>query len=503
MQQKCALIFHVLKQKKRVEWNESILFLNRTYIMKRLLFLLPIFLITCTVTEKVDWEIVSLKVSFTNQPSCGLTEDNKCEFSLVDDSYTIDLKVEAMGGSGFENTFSRSVLLSMVPAGIFSTDNESVKTLPDGRRAKIVKLQNGIWTGSISFKGGFGNVRIFAEDVGYEPTENLMNAACYHEYPGVGCFAPDDNNANIGSGAAGVSEEIFFDNPRIKDIQKPTDESAIGGRDGDYTPLDGFRVTVDGDPYLGVDACAAGEARIVVTAVGVAGFYVTDVCNRADPSNVNDPIISDYASLFVYNFNTPEDMYKGDCVTMFQGAVDEFQGFTEMKNPFWTIDMCTEHDDYCVVDQPKCKHLIPEPIELTSTILSDAISMEKLESAVVRVTNAPSVTEFRVCDFNGDGVIDYDNYEEDQCKEQCGNDVKCVVKEDFDRYFTWTIEIEGQEVGVVTKGIVSFDPELDTNLGKTIYSITGTLKHLSFGSPAWIITPRGPEDFCLTAQDCE
>ncbi|MBU1238758.1 hypothetical protein KJ865_03530, partial [Myxococcota bacterium] len=227
---------------------------------------------------------------------------------------------------------------------------------------------------------------------------------------------------------------------------------------------------------------------------------------RVNPGNVGDPIVSDYASLYIYNFNTPEDMFKGDCLLMFQGALDEFQGFTEMKNPFWTVDWCTDAEEaegWCTVEEPKCRHLIPDPVELTGADLDDPIAMEKLESALVRVTNVTASSEFRPCDLNGDGMIDYDNYEEDQCKENCGDEVNCVVKEDFEQYFTWTVDLDGVEVGVVTRGIVDFDPEATASLGANVYSITGTLKHLSFGSPAWIITPRDQDDFCLVASDCQ
>lgn len=256
---------------------------------------------------------------------------------------------------------------------------------------------------------------------------------------------------------------------------------------------------------MGDDSCAAGEQRLVVTQVGVAGFYVTDVCNRVDPTSATDPLTSDYASLYVYNFNTPEELSRGDCLLMFQGAVDEFQGFTEMKNPFWEVDHCEESDGFCEVGEPKCRHLLPTPTELDSSMLADDLAMEKLESSVVTVRNGVSPATFESCDFNDDGVVDWYDEEEDACYEDCEDAPSgCIVKENYDRYFTWFVTVGGEKVGVVTRGVIDesvFNPE--ERLGETVYSITGTLKHLSFGTPAWIMNPRDQEDFCVTESDCQ
>lgn len=461
--------------------------------------------------EKVtnEKDVVSFRVTFSDGTNpvtldCGETQESECEFSLEVGSFSVPIKIEALDEQhSVIANYSRSVLLSVSPAGIISKDDPLVRTLPDGRRVMVIPLNQGEWSGEVSFRGAFGAVSLFVEDVGYEPAADSLNAACHDLYPSGGCYASDDDNPLPGTGSVGVSDYIYFDNPRVYDLQVPADEDAVasGARDSDPSQLSGFRIQVDGDSYDGVSECQPGESRLVVTQVSVSGFFVTDVCNRAD--NPEGNVTTDYASMYVYNFNTPEELYRGDCLRMFQGAIDEFQGYTEIKNPFWTVDTCNADDETCDVDVPKCSDFIPEPTVIDDLILDDPLAMEKLESSLVTVENSVFDVTFTRCDKNGDGVIDYDLDSEKDCKYDCGDVVSCVVKEDYDIYFTWKVSINGSAIGVVTNGVVPFDPEDENNKGLTIHKITGTLKHLDFGAPPWIIIPRDPSDFCLTEGECE
>ncbi|MBU1219833.1 hypothetical protein KKF34_03295 [Myxococcota bacterium] len=480
--------------------------------MKNILFLTILLgsfsFVSCVDKHSNEKDVVSFKVIFGDAngpvtPVCGNTEDDPCDFNLTEGSFSVPLSVRALNENlQTASTFGRTVLISVVPSGILDKDDPHAKVLPDGRLVLAVALNQGEWNGNINFRGAFGAVSIFVEDVGYEPAADVVNSACYNIYPGPGCYAQDDDNPLSGTGAVGVSNYLYFMNPTIYDIQKPADEDAVaeGIRDSDGSELNKFRIQVDAPEYTGDDGCPAGTARLVVTQVSVTGFYVTDVCNRDPESGDLSP---NYASLYVYNFNTPEELYRGDCLLSFQGAVDEFQGYTELKNPFWTVDTCHEEDPGCDVDEPKCADLVPAPIELDDLDFGDPLTMERMESALVTIHNVTATTEFLRCDQNGDGVIDYDLASEKQCKYDCEDEVGCVVKEDYDVYFTWTVNLNNVEVGVVSKGIIGFDPEDEANLGQSIYKITGTLKHLDFGSPAWIIIPRDPEDFCLTQTGCE
>ncbi len=479
--------------------------------MKHLLYALPLILFVhaCTETISDDRSIVSLRVTLQkNTLPCGSNEATICPFSMEDNSFTATVTVEALTEDFSTQNFNGGVLLTTVPSGILSSSDPDVKYIDElDQYVKVITLEGGRWTGTVNIRGAFGEIAILAEEIGYTPVVPVNEAACFETYPEAGCFRQDDNDPTTGTGAAGVSSFLYFDNPRIYDIQKPLDESLVGQREGDMTPLDGFRVQVDGSPYLGSDTCAAGESRLVVTHVGVAGFYVTDMCNRHDPMDPTEPFTTDYASLYVYTYNTPEELSRGDCLLHFQGAVDEFNGFTEMKNPFWTVDYCEEDTSYCTAHEPKCTHLLDlyPPTLLDANMLRDDLAMERLESSIVTVRGGLSPARFKRCDLNDDGVVDWNDPEEDVCYDECTDDPSgCIVKENYDRYFTWFVRIGGQKVGVVTRGIIdegTFDPEV--RLDETIYSITGTLKHLSFGRPAWIITPRDAHDFCVTEADCQ
>ncbi len=463
---------------------------------KLLLFSLFSLVLACTETVTLKRDVISFEISFVNPPACGLEAGAACPFSLAENGFTARVRIRALNENReVAANFYNSVVVTTVPSGMFVTGGD-VHLLPDNRKVLVLAMAAGVWEGDVTFRGAFGEVRLMVEDMGYEPAPNAANAACASLYPAQGCYAPDDDNPAPGTGAVGVTDPLFFDNPRLSDIQRPWDESLVtnSSRDAEASPLSGFRVTIDGDPYLGTAACAPGEHRMVVTAISVAGFNISDVC---------DPAFPDYAHLYVYNFSTPEETSRGDCILAIQGGIDEFQGYTEMKNPLWEVDRCETGDAFCTVGEPKCTAFLPQPVPITATTLGSLLAMEKLESALVEVTNVTSSTEFLRCDANGDGVIDYAIPEEKNCKYDCGDAVGCVVKEDYDVYFTWTVDVGGVEVGVVSQGLVPFDPEAEGNLGLPIYRVRGMLKHLNFGAPAWIILPRDARDICLTQADCD
>ncbi len=451
---------------------------------------------SCTEKVTLERDVMSFEVTFVNPPACGLTAGDACPFSLTQGAFSLRLRIRALNEHHEVATnFYKSVVITTVPSGMFMT-GPGVHLLPDNRKVLVVALSGGVWEGDVSFIGSFGELRVMVEDMGYEPAPNAATAACASLFPAQGCYAPDDDNPQPGTGSVGVSDKLHFHNPRLSDIQRPWDESLVtnGSRDKEASPLIGFRVTIDGDPYLGTATCAPGESRLVVTAISVSGFNLTDVC---------DPALPDYAHLYIYNFNTPEETSRGDCILSIQGAVEEFQGYTEMKNPLWEVDRCETGDAYCTVGRPKCTDFLPPAVEVTASMLGNLLTMEKLESALVEVRNVTSSTEFLRCDANGDGVIDYAIPEEKNCKFDCGDEVGCVVKEDYDIYFTWTVNVGGVEVGVVTQGVVPFDPEAAGSLGLPIYRVRGMLKHLDFGAPAWTILPRDFRDVCFTEAECE
>ncbi|MFH2008853.1 MAG: hypothetical protein ABI333_19855 [bacterium] len=429
---------------------------------------------------------VSFEVTFTAVNGCGVDGAPACPHSGAPIDFTASVRALDANGNQ-DTTFSGTVVLSLVPSGLFP---EGSPVLPDGRRVALITLSGGEATDvPLQFTRAFGEITLMVEDYGYTKAPNVADAACYELFPAAGCFAVDDDDPDFGTGAAGVSEVITFDNPRIYDIQyTPPELETVGDLGGFPSPLFGFRPTIDAaerpaDATALDDVCDDGQGGrrelVVVTGLSVDGFYAHDVCNAAGAS---------FASMYIYNFNTPEDLMVGDCLLELTGTIQEFQGFTELKNPFWVVDV-----DDTNPTAPRCADLLPTPVTLDASLLGNDHAMEGFEAGIVTITDATLATEFRACDLNGNGALS--GSDEWDCSEACGDEIECVVLESYQTYFQWSVWKDGREVNVVTRGVIDFDPE--ANLGLQISRITGTLRHLDFGRPAWTIEPRDDDDFVL------
>lgn len=426
--------------------------------------------------------VASFEVVWAPDNGCGQSEAELCVHSATAMASTATIRALREDGS-VDTEFTGTVTLSLIPSGIF----EQGLPLADGRRVVFVPLVAGEARDiPLSLSRAFGEVRLLVEDLGYEPAADVLAAACHDLYPDPGCYARDDNDPEPGSGAAGVSDSVWFANPRLYDIQY-TDQETVDDDSGWPSPLAGYRPTVDGDSRSDVATLASCDGPngrrelLVVTATTVDGFNVTDVCNAAGP---------DFASLYVYNFHTPEGMVRGDCLLSLTGTIEEFQGFTEMKNPFWEID-CDPADPSCA--SPRCVDLLPDPVVLDATTMGDGFAMEGLEAGLVVLEHAVLASEFRSCDLNGNGAIS--GSDEWNCQSDCGDDPSCVVLETYQTYFQFTVHKDGQEINVVTRGTLDFDPE--AHLGEEITRIVGTVRHLDFGHPPWTLLPRDEADFVL------
>jgi len=428
----------------------------------------------------VPSDTASFEVTLTPDSDCGQAPETPCTHSATPLGHTVTIRALREDGTvdtGFEGT----VVMSLIPAGIMTDDI----LLPDGRHVRTVELTAGEATDvPLEFARAFDEVRLLVEDLGYRPRQNVTEAACYERYPAVGCFARDDDDPTLGSGAAGVSDPLYFSNPRLYDLQY-TEVEVVDEAKGWPSPLAGFRPTVDGasrDDVPTLADCDGPQGRrelLVVTALTVDGFFVTDVCNAAG---------SAFAHMYVYNFHTPEGMKHGDCLLSLTGTIQEFQGFTELKNPFWKID-CDPDDPTC--STPRCTDLVPAPVALDATTLGDDFTMEGLEAGLAELQDVVTASEYRACDLNGNGAISGDA--EWDCQRDCGNEPTCVVLESYQTYFQWSVNKDGQEINVVTRGTLEFDPQ--EHLGEPLSRITGTLRHLHFGRPPWTIEPRDDADF--------
>jgi hypothetical protein len=112
-------------------------------------------------------------------------------------------------------------------------------------------------------------------------------------------------------------------------------------------------------------------------------------------------------------------------------------------------------------------------------------------------------TEARFCDADSDGEINFSHEDEKDCSNDCGDHTGCIVMETYRQYNQWSVHfMDGanaeQEVSIVTAGAIpTFDPIAASKKdpqGMVIGEVVGTLRHLVFARPPWIIEARRPSD---------
>jgi hypothetical protein len=235
-----------------------------------------------------------------------------------------------------------------------------------------------------------------------------------------------------GTFATGVSPAIYFESPRIDQINESLDNTgnvlepradnvcAIGGdpRFGVEPDEDGVMQfvgyshgrTINAPPppigvFVDVGGCNRDEynaalavggqcARgpVVVTGIDNAGFYVVDL----HP----DAIAAGFNGMYAFNFNYPDNLEVGDIVTTLRGSPVEFAGSTQFRNPYWIRDGVKRGSD-----------LIPMPTKLDTDIYrdslktfgrnrSEALELEKLEGSVVCVDQVAPASTLVNCDIN-------------------------------------------------------------------------------------------------------
>ena len=186
-----------------------------------------------------------------------------------------------------------------------------------------IKVVDGVWSGEIQYEAAFGPTRIWFSDEGDK----------------------DITTEREPTFAVGVSDPIEYMIPTITEINN-IEDNEINQLLGEFT-----EVRVE-------------DRQVIATVIGTNGFWVTDYSD-ADKGN--------YASMYVYTFSKPSQIRKGYRLTKLTGGNQEYLGTTQLSFP-----------DYIAVDEG---HTVPEPFRLTDNELCDEDTMEKYESAMVRVEN--------------------------------------------------------------------------------------------------------------------
>lgn len=390
-----------------------------------------------------------------------------------------DLTVSPVGGP-----FDGWVTIRAEPGEIAAVSGPETS----GPHARLLLAEGEEATLSITVVLAFSKVRIWVDDEGYLPTTGVP-AACadgadndgdgYRDHvQDPGCVDETDGSEEGGSWILGVSNVLIYENPRVADVQGS----------GWKSPLEDETVTID-------------RGRLVVTAISTEGFYVTDIDPAAPAGGAN--------SLFVYNYRTPWYLRECDIVTNLSGIVGEFYHYSELKFPSWDVV-----DPEGRVPEPASRDEcpIPDPTVLDATIASDFPVMETFESGLVRVVDGRIGSDFRNCDYNGNGTLEHLGPEGD-CSDACYDDAECTEVSGYFKYGQYAVVLDGctgpdcTKVLAVTRHVVP-DFWADHHVDMAIPYLTGTLRHFSpfTDDPSdyslWIVEARCADDLVCNDPYC-
>ncbi len=319
----------------------------------------------------------------------------------------------------------------------------------------------------------YSSTHIWVVDEGMTPGSALCSDGMDNDGDGLvdemqdpGCASATDGSEEGGGGAMGVSPTVRFVNPRVADVQG-----------GASSPLEGSAVVVD-------------RGRLVVTAIGTDGFFVTDIDPAAPAGGPNN--------LFVFNYSTPWGLRECDIVTDLSGIVGEFFGYTELTFPSWTV---VDPDSRVPVPTSSAECPIPSPEVLDATVVTDYWDMESLEAGLVRIVGGRIGDTFIDCDLDHDGVVAFDG-PEGGCADSCSLDAECTEINTYFSYGQYAVVLDGcrgtdcQKIWAVTRHAVP-DFWADHHDDEVIASLTGTLRHIEFLDPEWILEIRCADDLVV------
>ena len=249
---------------------------------------------------------------------------------------TVDLTVTALDRNADPVNFTGTLTLNVRPG--------TLENLP------WIEMEGSTWSGSISYRNGFGPTRIWVSDEGDLDIESPREP----------------------SFAAGVSEPLYYEIPTLSELNTHEDP--------EKNQLDGEFAEVK---------CEGQDVRI--SAVGTNGFWATDMADAP----------SSYNSLFVYTFSKPEpEVVVGAQLGLLTGNDQEYLGTTQFSFPTYEV---TEAD---LVEPPAALEITSEHCDSRD---ADANALEPMESALVTVNSATIPSSFTAGD---EDYSDYENYKQ-------------------------------------------------------------------------------------------
>ena len=297
-----------------------------------------------TVSRPAD-NVAFLEVSVTSElPG---TEEAPAEF--VETDTLVSLSVRALDRNAEPISANGPLSVRIRPGRIVDPDGEveSVAACPGSTSGRPdapyeVEMVDGEWSGDVTYRYTFGPTRVWL-------TDDQGN---------------DDREASY---VTGVSDTLWYRKPTLSQMQKTDDPET--------NPLEREFVDV-----------RAEDRELIVTALGAAGFWVTDTVD--DPGN--------YAQLFVYTFNAPEEIVVGDRLSTLAGGNQEYLQSTQFSFPDYESAGDGSWD-------------VPDAAVISDDVLCDDNEMEKYEGALLRAENVSIPSGFG-SDTSNEDYADYLEY---------------------------------------------------------------------------------------------
>jgi hypothetical protein len=279
-----------------------------------------------------------------------------------------------------------------------------------------------------------------------------------------------EDGGDGGTYATGTSPTLWYRDPYIVDVQTPTSEVGIAALVA--SPLEDRQIGVTGSRYNDPATCPTMDCgKLVVTSTYAQGYTVSDV--DCGPGGSPPCVAGDYDHVLVFTFQRPRDengcdLFVGEIIDGFAGAVQEFNGLTEIGFPQTFVAATADSCDARVVDEAS----LPEPAHIEADWLTDLIKFERAEGGLVSVDAATLAAPMLP--------------------------TACPLDTQYDQYKQWELDIGGgcgNPISVITAGAVtSWIPE--DHVGDQLTAVVGAFKPVNFsgGGGVWVIYPRTAAD---------
>jgi hypothetical protein len=397
----------------------------------------------------------AFRVAFTGDTARGTAADPLPFPSAVPARVTLALTA---GGKRLASYNGRAVV-SVVPGEIDATQ----------RRVQFV---NGVPASpvTVELRFSYGETNVWVEDLGEDVLTECDNGLD-DDGDGLKDLAdPDCQRASSpvsakATLATGISDALFFAEPRIRDLQ-------FSPRCTTDTPLGGQNVNID-------------TGTLICTGTTQSGLYVTDLAGGPEG----------YNSVFLFTFSNPGGVKRGDRLCSIAGNAAEFIANTQLNFPSYQNARADrrailEGQTYVPCNPPEPERTgegaMPLPHVLTADDVNgtaavvppdfyrvcglgdtpiegledptdceaarqatrdipreqqlidcrrDNFAMEPWEHALVAIEDVTIGNRFENCDVNGDGSISRGEGDpEGACDEECGLDPLCTNLLSLEQY---------------------------------------------------------------------